>query len=76
MSKLKIVDENYKNTTKLYICLYFGDKFKEIYQITDGQRLFDFIYNNCCNGEKIALEPIILTDEQYAEYCRAGDELA
>lgn len=77
MFKPKIVDENYRPSNKSYVSVDFGNEdFKEVLQMTDGQELFNRLSVGFSVGDKITLEIIELTDEEYAECCAAGDELA
>lgn len=51
----------------------FGD---ELFELNDGQRLFDFIGNNTEIDEKIELQLVEITDEEWKQACKRGEEMA
>jgi hypothetical protein len=62
---------------KKYIQVDYQDgEFKEVFEMNDGQRLFDEMNTNAEVGQVITIKVIELTDEQFAECQRVGDELA
>lgn len=65
----------YKMTEFIQVDYKDGES-KEVYEMNDGQRLFDFIKANFDKGTKIELEVIELTDEQWKECQRVGEEMA
>jgi hypothetical protein len=52
------------------------DEPKDVYEMDDAQRFFDFVQRNYSPGAKMEIEYKEITDEEWDEMVKIGEEMA